>query len=339
MATQTFKRSAAAGAAFGLGGASLFGASAAAAADFECELPDATVIVDGICELVITEDGEYTFPGTLGKVSAIVVGAGGGGWGNGYTWSMAYGGGGGEVVYVDEVALDTEIAVEIGEGGAAGGVEDTVFSTPNAPGGDGGDTVFGSVTAAGGIGGDGYDHYGTSGSGNEGDYEFEEHEELDWEFLLAGGGGAAGDADGADGGPGYLPSELPDADPELFPASADSAEYGVGGSGARGTDAPAAAANSGSGGSAATDIVDPEGSFFDLENFAYDSADGADGVVIVRFAATEVAEEEEAQEEEDEELAPTGVDAAGALAAGAVAAAAGAALTAVVGSRRRRTAN
>ncbi|MBB5632388.1 hypothetical protein BKA04_000611 [Cryobacterium mesophilum] len=297
MVSSTFTRNTAAVGAVGLCGASLFGASAAVAAPVPCAYPGSTQVVTGVCQVVVTADGVLTFPSTLNKVTAILVGAGGGGY-IGAEGDGAYGGGGGEVIYVDSVALDTAITVDIGSGGTIGldGVE----------AGNGGDTLFGAATAHGGLGSviDQGSHVGgVSGNGHTG---------------ILGGGGAAGDAPDSDTpGPGYLLSGVPGVDAALFPSAADPAvQYGRGGE-SDSSDAPGNAAavptNSGAGGSA----------YWQFGEVSTGEANpGADGVVIVRYAAAS--------------LAATGADSTGALIVGGLAVAGGAALVASAGAVRRR---
>jgi len=367
MALSTFKRRfaplsrpVAAAGAFGLAGASLFAASPALAAEFECEavdgLPAPVLVADGVCEIVITSadaPGEdpttFVFPASMGKIQAVVVGAGGGGaavWDYDYG---AYGGGGGQVAFVDEVALDTPIDIIIGEGGE--GVEDDFAE-------DGGSSYFAyssadEVRANGGYGADFFGGgdlylYDNEADGFTGDEFYGDMAEFDFEgdlyYFLGGGAGANGDAIGAVPGPGFVLSDLVaefGADADLFPAEADSVEYGKGGEGdieafvieapvitdgfegGLGTAADVPPSASGQGGNATWYIADPElGSpFFDDLEYT----NGADGAVILRYGAAV--------------LAATGADATPALAAGAVAAAAGAALVGVSARRRRMTAN
>ncbi len=303
MVSATFTRNTAAVGAVGLCGASLFGASAAIAAPEDCTYPGSIEVTAGVCQVVITADGVHTFPTTLGKVSAVIVGAGGGGYVD-LENAGPYGGGGGEVLYVDTVALGTAITVDVGEGGTSG--------TDDVLAGDGDDTVFGAITARGGlapvpnpespsdfIGGD-------SGNGNAGS-------------NAGPGAGAAGSPPDYDTpGPGFLLSGIPGVDSTLFAASADGGVYyGLGGSVESLSDAsvlPAVVASSGSGGSANLNYA--------TEPRTGSSADGADGVVIVRYAAPA--------------LAATGSDPAGALVFAGATAIAGAALLANSGIRRRR---
>lgn len=307
MTGSTLTRGAAAVGAFGLAGASLVGGGAAVAAPVPCAYPGSVQIVPDVCQVVITADGVHTFPASLGKVSAVVVGAGGGGWFD-VAGDGPYGGGGGEVIYVDSVATGTPLTVDIGEGGSAGAVD--------VAAGDGEDTVFGAITARGGLGAMPDPDFpsdmvgGTSGNGNLGD--------------LMGGGGAAGAAPNWDQrGPGYLLSAVPGADPDLFPASADGGiEYGLGGIGEwddNPTSLPPVVANSGAGGTA---FLNWEAS--EPDEWFGDSTAGADGVVVVRYEAAS--------------LASTGpTDAAAAIAFGAAAAIVGGGLVAASSTMRRRS--
>lgn len=305
MASTAITRSTAAAGAVGLCGASLFGASAAVAGPEDCDYPGSTEVVPGVCQVVITADGVVTFPAMLNKVSAVIVGAGGGGYVN-LNNAGPYGGGGGEVIYVDNVVLGTPITVDVGEGGIAGNAD--VLA------GDGEDTLFGAATAGGGfapVPDDPSDvansdfSGGVSGNGHTG--------------ALA-GGGAAGDASSStDPGPGYVLSAVPGVDPALFPASADGGvEYGGGGIGDSDSGLSSLtplAVNSGAGGGAYTNHE---------SDLPFGGAQpGADGVVILRYSAQPA-------------LAATGSDATGALMLGAAAAVGGAALVAAANTSRRR---
>lgn len=299
MTASRLSRGAAAAGAFGLAGASLVGGASAAAAGEPCPYPGSVEIVPDVCQVVITADGVHTFPAALGKVSAVIVGAGGGSF---YSASEgAYGGGGGEVIYVDAVTLDTPLTADIGAGGLAG--DDVTAPT------DGEDTTLGSSVARGGFAAtlDPDDDWlaGYSGNGNEPD-------------ELA-GGGAAGDAtDYDEPGPGYSLSTIPGVNPALFPASANgSISYGLGGLGVfePGTTAPLPVApNSGAGGNAFMN--------WDDEPAFGASVAGSDGVIIIRYEAAT--------------LASTGTDATAAIVFGAAAAALGGGLVAASSRMRRR---
>lgn len=324
MASTTLTRSAAVGVAAGLGAASLAGATTAMAAGECAAYTGATLLPGDVCQVVITEDGTVTLPASLGKVAALVIGAGGGG-SYSSNYATAYGGGGGEVVYVDEVALGTPITATIGAAGAAdedGGL----------PAGDGGDTVFGSVTALGGEGADATEGTpGNSGNGNSWDIDAS-----GW-VLLGGGGGAQAAAVDAWGGMGYWPSEVPGASSALFPPAADDNYYGSGGN-TSDDGVPPQPIGAGTGGAAAAfaqpvllDIDGPaegDGEVEEAEIRPLAEGDdeganaGADGAVVLRWKAG---------------LVPTGSAEPGiAIAFGAAAAAVGAGLTALVGSLRRR---
>ncbi|MBX3089600.1 MAG: hypothetical protein KF772_03320 [Cryobacterium sp.] len=291
--------------ALGLGSASLLGGAAAMAAPGDCSYPGSTAVVPGVCQLVITADGTFTFPSSLTKVSAIIVGAGGGGY---YEYQFEgpsdgpYGGGGGEVLYVDSVALDTPINVVIGAGGTAG-ANDTLAT-------DGDDTLFGATTARGGkapVDSDGW-LGGDSGNGHT-------------SSGLSGGGAAGNTPDDWYPGPGYLLSTFPGVSATLFPASANGGiQYGIGGTADVDDDISITPvpANTGTGGSA---IVTYDS---DWDDYFPESTDGSDGVVIIRYAA-------------EPGLAETGSDSSAAIAIGAAAAVGGAALLATAGVMRRRS--
>lgn len=300
MTASRLNRGAAAAGAFGLAGASLIGGASAAAAGEPCPYPGSVEIVPDVCQVVITADGVHTFPAALGKVSAVLVGAGGGAT---HLDAGAYGGGGGEVVYVDAVSLDTPLTADIGAGGLAG--DDVTAPT------DGEDTTLGSSVARGGFAPTPYPDSDTawlagySGNGNE-------------PSAMAAGGAAGDAANWDDPGPGYSLSTIPGVDPALFPASANgSVSYGLGGLGIM-DDAtvatPPVVPNSGAGGNAFWNrSTEPE---------SRDSVAGSDGVIIIRYEAAA--------------LASTGTDATAAIVFGAAAAALGGGLVAASSRMRRR---
>ncbi len=254
-----------------LGGAiAIFGSAAAFAAPGEtCAdttaggAPAATLIADGICQVTITADGTYTFPASIAKLTAVVVGAGGGAqyYINGY--GHGNGGGGGEVVYVDHAAVGAPLDVTIGLGGPVAG-------TTDATGSIGGDTSFDTTVAHGGSAGTA----AASGGGNPGSVAISGGGTSD----SGTGGGAAGAAtNNFTAGPGYLLSEIPGVDPALWPSTADDAiSYGMGGGNAPSTAPVDPDLSSGQGG--AMSLGTPP-----------NAVPGADGVVILRFAATEPA--------------------------------------------------
>jgi len=245
-----------------LGGtATMLGAAPAVAAPGEtCEptTPTATLIGDGVCELRITVDGSYNFPTSISKLSTVLVGGGSGGLASSSDYG-GYGGGGGAVVYVDNVALGTDLSVVIGAGGASGAAGSP--TTLEAEVADGG------LAPSGGLG-------GSSGSGNPGS-AYTEVGSTRYAF----GGGQGGAATTTSAGPG-VPLSAVATDATLFPPTLDGAEvFGAGGVGVElGQTAPAVVPNSGQGGGAVGG---------DFSSAIVGSADaGAAGVVAMRFAAT-----------------------------------------------------
>lgn len=230
-----------------------------------------TEVSDGLCEVVYDVAGSYTFdvPAGVSKIAAILVGAGGGSLYD--SFSNAYGGGGGDVIFVDSLPTSGSYAITVGAGGLAvsGGQVD-----PNAAG-DGEDTTLDSSVASGGLGAwidlnsAGYWGGGDSGNGNAGSAS-----------TSTGAGGGAGESapdcnTGANptscpGGAGVTASTVA-AGSELFPSLLGESEYGIGGTGlaevAPGsvTDYPA-----GHGGDA-------------LSSTSGD--DGNDGTVVIRWKA------------------------------------------------------
>lgn len=171
----------------------------------------------------------------------MLVGAGGGSdyyASEGQMWT-SYAGGGGEVVYVDEVDLGVDIAVTVGQPVDAvwAESESTTFGATTAYGGNRDDVRGRSGTRLdeSGIGHHAFDGLGPDTYG---------------ELTVGGGAKSAGSLASADYpreaivGEGYLLSELPGVDAKLFPASLDGGvEYGRGG-----TYAEIPAANTGQGG-------------------------------------------------------------------------------------------
>ncbi|HLP23988.1 MAG TPA: hypothetical protein VK139_08125 [Microbacteriaceae bacterium] len=167
---RAFQRSAArtigaSGAAIALGGSLMF--SAPALASTSC--PDgATLLSNGSCQVVFTEDATYTPVAGASNIEALLVG--GGGASDGF-----YGGGGGDVRIVD-LAATGEITVVVGAGGsyADGGSGDGGASSVEQGGttesAEGGLAPRGWGGASGsGIAGAGYAGSGAGGGGNDGD--------------------------------------------------------------------------------------------------------------------------------------------------------------------------
>lgn len=226
--------------------------------------PASTEVAPGICQVVMTESGDFTAPAGISKLAAVLVGGGGGG----YHYASGYAGGGGEVTYVDSVQTATAIDVTIGTGGSGGSNEDSTSST------DGGNTVVDSAHVADGGKKGGLQSGGTSGSGFPGIEGVTEDS--------PGGGARSAATPLADGpaaaGAGFKLSEIPEVDSTLFPSVADPAvEYGEGGDEA--TESPEAGSGVG-GGYRSSEGEEP--TYVPGAGFA-----GASGSVIFRFAAVE----------------------------------------------------
>jgi hypothetical protein len=211
-------------------------------------VPAATLVANGVCEVRITASTTFTPPTGITKLAGVLVGAGGGSYSAGFFY---YAGSGGAVTYVDSIPVNAPLAITVGTGGA--GVDGSV-DNPTV----GGDTIVGANTAVGGDAAtqseifcsDGTAFYGF-GDGDGGANAAISTTETD---CLPGGGATM--------------ASLSGLDTTLFPAAAnDPTSYGDGGSGlAAGA---VAGPDAGDGGS-----VDPTNHF-----------DGADGLVILRFAA------------------------------------------------------
>lgn len=289
------------------GTATLLGAVPAAAAPGEtCETttPTATLISDGVCELRITADGTYNFPSSITKLSAVLVGGGGGGVATSSDYG-GYPGGGGAVVYVDSVALGTDLSVVIGAGGASADGQATSLET---------DVAAGGLAAVGNVG-------GSSGNGNPGSTST-----LVNTSLFAFGGGQGGAATTTSAGPG-VPLSAVATDATLFPAALDGSEvFGAGGIGVElGQPSAAVVPNSGQGGS----TVGGAPSTFSVGS----ATPGAAGVIIMRFPATPPAP----APAPDPTLAATGAsDASATVLAGGIALVGGAVALAAAGRMRAR---
>jgi LPXTG-motif cell wall-anchored protein len=257
-----------------------------------------------VCEVLVTESGTFTAPSGISKLAAFVVGAGAGGWGSSLSYG-SYGGGAGEVVYVDAVEFSSPLDVTVGVGGAGGYYADME---------DGGDSSLDDVTAAGGSVG-GQMAGGTSGNGFVGDTDVVNCI-INSEYS-SGGGGATADAEGMAGGAGLVLGDFTDVDTTLFPALDSATVYGAGGDSCSVELVPA---NTGNGGTAADESAEA----------------GSDGVVIFRYAAlTEASLPVESAA--PAALAATGPSANSSLGAGAASAlfAAGAALLVLVRRRHK----
>lgn len=279
-------------------------ASALPSEDLGCgtTTPAATLVAPGVCEVLITESGTFTAPSGLSKLAAFMVGAGGAGWGaDGIVAS--YGGGAGEVVYVDSVEFASPLAITIGTGGSAD--VDVLES--------GGSTIMGDYTALGGSVSDGMTG-GVSGNGYLGTQTAPDCTiDTAWEYS-GGGGGATSIGVDNNGGAGLVLSEFPDVDATLFPPLETATLYGVGGDSCSLAPVPG---NTGNGGTASLDSAQ----------------NGSHGVVIFRYAAVAVP----AAAPTVPVLAATGPSSDSVVAAGAASAlfAAGAALLLMVRRSRK----
>ncbi|MEO0049345.1 MAG: hypothetical protein RL556_677 [Actinomycetota bacterium] len=236
-------------------------------------VPASTLVAPGICEVTFTEGGDYTFdvPAGIEKVSAVLVGAGSGSTFNNYN---AYGGGGGDVVYVDDVPLSATLNIHVGFGGAAGDGQDSQM---------GEQTLLDQLSANGGYGA-GFGGPGWSGNENVG-YDNGQY---------GSGGGADGVATGlAIPGVGVRASGIAQSD--AFPPVSGELVYGAGGAGYNVTD----------GDPGATPQIPGNGG-----NSRSDSSgdDGVDGAVILHLPLVNGA----ASESTAKSLASTGSNGFGA---------------------------
>jgi hypothetical protein len=258
-----------------------------------------------VCEVVFTESGTFTAPSTISKMAAFLV-AGGEGGNIDQDYGLTYGGGAGEVVYIDAVEFSAPLSVSVGTGGYAndrGTAGETTVGDATARPGDG---VF--------SGNENYNPILLSCVDPTSDLSFRES---------GAGAGAAGNADENIGGAGYLLSEFPGVDTALFPATDGEAIFAEGGDGCA-LDLPTIVANSGNGGTSTYN----------------NAADGADGIVIFRYATVTEGAGEEAQSgvaPAATVLAATGPSASSAWTTGVASAlfAAGAALLVMVRRSRK----
>lgn len=290
----------------------------------------AVEVHDGVCEYVYDTPGEYTFeaPAGVAKIAAVIVGGGGAGYNfteepNVYFWQYVYGGGGGEVVMtvVDSPTGSYELLV--GAGGGADGFDP----------GSGGDSIFDGVNATGGGVSDGNDG-APSGNENEGADCWDTlsfSEAYTSELLGGGGGGAGGAADCWVGGSGLAFTDFMVYDAQLFPE--DAGEFGKGGSIINETTAEVLTPASFMPANGVSEPLAGEGGSVKVNRLSTadggyaNSADGEDGMVLLRWAG-------ESDESDSETLPETGADiepwtlaaALGSMAAGAAA---------VLRSRRR----
>lgn len=282
-----------------LGGAGALAAAVPASAAPSCvaTVPAATLISSTVCEIRISASGSYTFPTSIAKLSAVLLGAGGGGenWGPDF---LGYGGDGGAAVYIDTVPLGTPVAITVGAGGTPGVYDidtDTTSPVPTA----GGSTFLDATEAVGGQPG-----------AADGNYD---------------GRGAGGTSD--DDPTGVQLSALAGVDPVLFASSLETTEYSRGGAGYAAGD-PATTPPT----ATAAPTVAGSGGHGLLNTTPLTATAGADGLVILRFAAID--DSPPAPTPTGPTLPDTGFDATpGFLAAGGLLAVGGIALA--LGRRRR----
>jgi hypothetical protein len=230
--------------------------------------PTATLVANNVCEVRFTTSGDHTFavPSGITKLSAVLVGGGGAGGhftsGGEFPTTTEYAGGGGDVQYIDSVAITHTLAVHVGKGGFA-------------EGGDGEDTTVAASVAKGGIAGS--DDFsagstqGQSGSGKTPDF-------CNDNDNLSIGGGAKTNATGGETvcvpGVGFVLAELSglSASTDWPAGSFETTAYGNGGSVDGG---PVGSTTRGSGGS----VVSSQGD----GGLVVQGQAGSDGLVILRF--------------------------------------------------------
>ena len=249
----------------------------------------AVEVVDGVCEYVFDEAGTYTFtaPETVSKVAAILVGGGGGGFVY-EGFALAYAGGGGDVIYVDDISGETQIVV--GAGGA--------------PGNDG---ELGSAGTETRIGDGDPARPGQPGS----NFSSSGNENLAGPFscCFLSGGGAGGNGDGAQGGPGRAASAVTDVDNDLFPVVVNEIKFGPGGSvvdpNGNLLEEPEITETSFRPTGVSPDLVPGAGGnvVVSLDPISASATAGQDGAVVIRWAGTA---DDDSNGEDDEALPDTG---------------------------------
>ena len=270
----TFRRAGATAVAAGLVAAPLTIAPGVAVAAENCAAttPAATLVAPGICEIVFTEDGTLSGISGIDKLTAVLVGAGAGS----FVSFSSYGGGAGEVVYVDDIDTTSDYVVTVGQGGIGNGESDGEITA-----------LYGNDNNyyAGGGFGPGFEG-GTSGSNLSGGFADCFVDSVAYGYS----GGGAGDSqagDGNSGGFGTYVYEIEGVDASLYNDELDHIPFGHGGDGCN-VDANNMSLRPGDGAPAGPDYA----------------LDGADGIVIVRFAA------DGTPAEEVTELAATGTSSA-----------------------------
>lgn len=250
------------------------GASPAYAASEACGNNDGVLVAPGVCELSFTS-GATTFTPTadMTKLEVLLVGAGGNGAQDTGTdgYASAAAGGGGEVKIVDLTGTTDPMLI--------------VVPTPDALGSVTAVTTIG--VANGGSPADNTYSGGTSGSSHSGSSVTVAPSEA----AYGAGGGAGGIASGPDGGAGVVVGDLAPAG-SLF--AGDSRCFGGGGSIGFAYSGVIGAPGCGGGGPATADsLVVPTansgggGGSVDSVRPAAERR-GADGIVIVRWAASAV---------------------------------------------------
>lgn len=174
-----------------------------------CESVDAVTISDGVCEVIVTESGVWESPDGVETLEVVLIGGGG-------SAALGFGGGAGDVVYIDDVAagsLDITIGVG-GDGDTIDGLDSELTD------GDGTTT-----TASGGQGGNGIDLYAGGSNG---------HNQLS--FSVWGGNYPSGQgyyaATDAAPGDGVYPSLIDGINADLWPSHDAEECYAQGGNGA-----------------------------------------------------------------------------------------------------------
>jgi uncharacterized repeat protein (TIGR02543 family) len=254
------------------------GATPAYAASDACGNNDGVLVTAGICELSFTS-GTSTFTPTadMTKLEVLLVGAGGNGaeytGGSGYATAAA--GGGGEVKIVDLTGATGPLTIVVATPGTLGSVTSTTSTTVQ----NGGSPADNSYTG------------GTSGSGQGGSsVSFDADLDTVNDGAFGAGGGAGGPAAGANGGAGVVVGNLAPAG-SLF--TGDTRCFG--GGGAIGSARSSTQGLPGCGGGAATltSVSTPTahsgggGGSVDSPQAAA-LRRGADGIVIVRWSASDV---------------------------------------------------
>jgi uncharacterized repeat protein (TIGR02543 family) len=224
-----------------------------------CTSTSTTIGLQTLLTFSQVQSCDWTVPNGVTSVRVLVVGGGSsGGAGQAAVW-WPQGGGGGAVVTDNNFSTSpgTDLAITVGAGGEAIGVQ----STPSASINNGGSSSFGSLSAPGAtapVGGSG----GTSGNGNLGGTS-------PGGYASGGGGGAGGAGSGTTGGVG-VNSDI----------TGTTLMYGSGGAGSNTT---TGSASSGGGSNSNPPIANRGGGGSQITASAGTSSAGAAGVVILRY--------------------------------------------------------